>query len=132
QYKEVPSNMKVLFVIDSLRQGGAERSSVLTAEYFQKHGWGVEFAIFSSEDPVYRERLDASGIPVHELAWGSPVSDALKLKSLCNRMNPDVVMFCLYKTSLRVRLLRILRPNTRILESLVGFAHSGRLDRKGL
>ena len=123
--------MKVLFVIDSLRQGGAERSSVLTARHFKKIGWEVEFAIFNPEDQVCREGLDASGIPVHELGWGRPFPDALKLKAVCDRMNPDIVMFCLYRTALRVRLLRIIRPRTRIVESLVSFAHSGRIEQKG-
>ena len=125
------SRMKVLFVIDSLRQGGAERSSVLTAQSFRKVGWEVEFAIFNPEDQVCREGLDASGVPVRELGWGHPIADALKLKAICDRMKPDIVMFCLYNTALRVRLLRLVRPGTRIVESLVGFEHSARIEQKG-
>lgn len=123
--------MRILFVIDSLGQGGAERSSVLTAQHFKKAGWQVDFAIFNPENQVCREGLDASGIPVHVLGWGRPFADALKLRTVCERIDPDVVMFCLYRTALRVRLLRLLRPETRIIESLVGFAHSGRLEQKG-
>lgn len=125
------SEVRVLFVIDSLAQGGAERSSVLTAQHFKKAGWQVDFAIFNPENQVCREGLDASGIPVHVLDWGYPLADALKLRTVCERIDPDVVMFCLYRTALRVRLLRLLRPKTRIVESLVGFAHSGSIEQKG-
>jgi L-malate glycosyltransferase len=124
--------VKVLFVIDSLRQGGAERSTALMAKSFKEAGWQVEFAIFNSVDAVYQDVLTAAGVPLHVLGWGGLVEDAFKLRDFYDLKKPDLVMFCLYRTSLRVRLLRLLRPETRLLESLVSFAHNVPFRKKGV
>lgn len=130
---EVPgAGIRVLFVIDSLAQGGAERSQILCANGMVALGWKVEFVIFNAADSHLLADLSDSGIQVTELSFGNVFRDAYRLSKIANRFNPDVVWSCLYKTVIRSRLMRAMRPQTKLLESIVGIVHNRPAEHIGL
>ncbi len=66
----MPSQLKVLHVITSLRTGGAERLMVDLLPRLRERGLQVELAIFDGTATDFYSALEAQGIPIHALGMG--------------------------------------------------------------
>jgi glycosyltransferase involved in cell wall biosynthesis len=62
--------MKILCIIDSLGSGGAQRQMVNLALGLKAKGHAVELFVYFPELRFFRPRIDAVGIPVHEVTKG--------------------------------------------------------------
>ena len=66
----MPSQLKVLHVITSLRTGGAERLMVDLLPRLRERGLQVELAVFDGTATDFYSALEAQGIPIHALGMG--------------------------------------------------------------
>jgi hypothetical protein len=66
----MPSQLKVLHVITSLRTGGAERLMVDLLPRLQERGLQVELAVFDGTPTDFMTALKSEGIPIHALGMG--------------------------------------------------------------
>lgn len=66
----MPSQLKVLHVITSLRTGGAERLMVDLLPRLQERGLQVELAVLDGTATDFYSALEAQGIPIHALGMG--------------------------------------------------------------
>lgn len=66
----MPSQLKVLHVITSLRTGGAERLMVDLLPRLQERGLQVELAVFDGTPTDFMTALESEGIPIHALGMG--------------------------------------------------------------
>ncbi|MBR4754838.1 MAG: hypothetical protein IK054_06615, partial [Lachnospiraceae bacterium] len=57
--------MKILYVITSLRTGGAEKLVVPLSEFMTGRGHEVEVALFDGEEAPFKRELEASGVKIH-------------------------------------------------------------------
>ncbi|MBV1879662.1 MAG: glycosyltransferase family 4 protein [Pseudomonadales bacterium] len=106
-------------MIDSLRQGGAERSCQLLALYLQARGWQVQFIIFEGRQAVFRQELELAGVSVEVLGWHNVLYDVLHLKRAVAAFRPDIILCCLLKSAHRTRLIMPFFPHVPMVESLV-------------
>ncbi|MBR6971746.1 MAG: glycosyltransferase [Bacteroidales bacterium] len=74
--------MKILYVITSLRTGGAEKLVVQLSEFMKNRGHEVEVALFDGEDAPFKRELEASGVKVHSFGVGKSVYSPKMLFSL--------------------------------------------------
>jgi glycosyltransferase involved in cell wall biosynthesis len=130
--------MRVLHVINGLAAGGAEAALYRLATYpsdvhhevvcLESRGW-------------YSDRLEASGITVHHLNWGSPaslISASIRIRRLIKESGADIVQGWMYRSNtvasiagkmasvpvvwnIRSSLIRPLRLPTQFLAYAGGF-----------
>jgi len=83
---------RILYVIPSLRPGGAERQLGYLCQGLVPLGWDVHVATFEADGPV-RARVDASGATLHVLRRGHTYDPRVagKLALLARRLRPDFV-----------------------------------------
>ena len=95
-------DIRVLYLIDSLRAGGAERVLYNTVEYFRESGLPVRPEIALLYDGGYlSEELRLSGIPVHELGLRKKYALAgfTKLRKLLEEREYDLIHVHLFPAS---------------------------------
>lgn len=66
----MPSQLKVLHVITSLRTGGAEHLMVDLLPRLQERGLQAELAVFDGTPTDFMTALESEGIPIHALGMG--------------------------------------------------------------
>jgi glycosyltransferase involved in cell wall biosynthesis len=92
--------MKLLFVIHSLKMGGAERVLVNTANYFASVGYEVHICLYDAEDIFYEldERVIVYGLLLEKLSSSllSSVKNSiwriLSIREYIRRIDADVVI----------------------------------------
>ena len=125
---------RVLLVIDSLGFGGAERSTAELVPHLVERGIDVEVAVLHDR-PGLRERVEAAGVVVHDVAGQSRRVWFGALRSLIASRRPDLVHTSLFEADLSGRLAaftcRIPAVSTLATEAY-GDDHlqSPQLDRK--
>ncbi len=111
--------MKLLFVIDSLGSGGAQRQMVTLAVGLAARGHTVAFFVYYPEFTHFKPALDAASIPVfHEqkqsrFAFNVPFALRRHIKS----QNYDAVLAFLDTPNVYVELLRLSGIQTPIIAS---------------
>jgi glycosyltransferase involved in cell wall biosynthesis len=99
--------LRVLVVIDSLGQGGSERSLVDTLRAMpDRH---VDIALFRRTAEGYEDEALDAGMVVHEVP-GGVVRRVVRLRRLVRRLGPDVVHSSLWNADLAARLALLGRP----------------------
>ena len=86
--------MKILYVITSLRTGGAEKLVVQLSEFMKGRGHEVDVALFDGEETDFKKGLEASGIKIYSFGVGQSVYSPkmlFKLKSLIKHGGYDIV-----------------------------------------
>ena len=112
----------LVVIIDSLRQGGAERSTALfLSDAVQKWRRVVLISFGQESDPFLKQVRDA-GVEVHFLRFGFFVLDVLNLRRKLNETKPSAIYTVLYKSALRARFASLCGPSP-LIEALVGFRH---------
>jgi glycosyltransferase involved in cell wall biosynthesis len=110
--------MKLLFVIDNLGSGGAQRQMVNLGRGLQKRGHSVEFFVYYPADH-YRHLLDQVGIPVHLHPKESRFSLAplCALRRLVSRGKFDLVLSFLDTPNFYAEIAMLGCKDTRLVVS---------------
>lgn len=107
--------MRIMFLIRSLGQGGAERQLVVLAGELLRRGHQVSVAVFYGDGPL-RADLQAAGVPVHDLHKGGRwdvVPFLWRLWRLIGRERPHVVHGYMPISDILAGLVCLLSPGTR-------------------
>ena len=86
--------MKILYVITSLRTGGAEKLVVQLSEFMKGRGHEVEVALFDGEETDFKKELEGEGIRIYSFGVGQSVYSPkmlFRLKSLIKHGDYDIV-----------------------------------------
>lgn len=110
--------MKILYVLDSLGTGGAERSTADLWYYLQTSGVEVTIIVLKHRKEGIEKEILAQGFAVFFLEGTSVISQSLEIVRLIKKIKPDIVHSILFKSNLRVRLSRLLTKFVHV-ESLV-------------
>ena len=74
--------MKILYVITSLRTGGAEKLVVQLSEFMKNRGHEGEAALFDGEETPFKKDLESLGIKTYSFGVGESVYSPKMLRSL--------------------------------------------------
>lgn len=83
--------MKVVFLIDSLGSGGAQRQMTNVACLMKKQGVDVSFVVYSDAD-FFLPTLQQAEIPVHKVNAGSYVQRILQVRKALRSSGADTVI----------------------------------------
>lgn len=83
--------MKVVFLIDSLGSGGAQRQMTNVACLMKKQGVDVSFVVYSDAD-FFLPTLQQAEIPVHKVNAGSYVDRILQVRKTLRNSGADTVI----------------------------------------
>ncbi|WP_309498696.1 glycosyltransferase family 4 protein [Sulfurovum sp.] len=107
--------MKILFTIETLGKGGAERVLVNTLPELQKLGIGCEVAVLFERDDLADE-LEREGITVHRLnlsrKW-NVAEGVLKLNRLVQNKHYDIIHAHLFFAYFYTGLIKLLHPKIK-------------------
>jgi hypothetical protein len=114
--------LHVLYLIDSLVPGGAERSLVAMAPHLAAGGVRLEVATLHQR-PGLQDELVGIGVPLHCLAGrGGRVRWAGRAARLITARRPDIVHTTLFEADLAGRVAATM-CRTRVVSSLVNVAY---------
>lgn len=112
--------MRVLFLLDSLGTGGAERSTLDFCYYLRSIGCGVRIICLRKRDEGIETEALSTGIEIFFVTKKGLLNQIGEIDTLSQQFRPDVVHSTLYKSRLRGKLQKILYFRKHILvESLV-------------
>jgi len=94
---------KILLVLDSLVAGGAETSTVAQLPFLLDRGFDLELVTLLDR-PGLQDRVQAAGVPLHELAPAGRVGRVRQLRHLIGQRRPALVHTCLYEADITGRL----------------------------
>ena len=119
-----PRPLRVLFVLPSLRMGGAEHQATLYAVALQESGLDVAVGAFSVVGQLV-PILETAGVDLHVLrrgrpahrpaAWLSHIVGLVRLVSLVRRLKPDVIQAFMSAASIYAAIARIASRSTAVL-----------------
>lgn len=110
--------MKILFVMDSLGTGGAERSTVDLWHFLRDQGVELRAVVLRNVKEGTEQSVLASGFNVTFTSNRGFWSDARVIRAQLRDFQPDIVHSILFKSNLRVRVCRAMSGFGHI-ESLV-------------
>ncbi len=114
--------VRILYLIDSLEAGGAERSLAAMAPHFRSRGVELEVG-YLYERPGLSAELEAAGATLHPLVGGGALLGAsVRAARLIRRRRPDLVHTTLFKADLVGR-IATLGIRTPVTGSLVNTAY---------
>lgn len=118
--------MKILVVIETLGQGGAEQMLVSLLPALKRRGIGCQVvALWQPYDlalPLSDQGIDVCKVGMSH-RWMLPEA-LFKLVAICLRERPDVIWGHLYIATLCTRLLKLMLPRTVVVSSLHSLAYS--------
>ena len=83
--------MRILFFIDSLAQGGAQRQMVTLSKLFNQIGYDVSFLIYH-EHGFFKHDLIDNGLHVHHCKADNYLSRTIKVRNYIRKNNFDTVI----------------------------------------
>src|SRR5688572_9526939 len=110
--------MKIMYVLDSLGTGGAERSTADLWYYLRSRGIEPTIVVLRNRKEGIEKEILQQGFEVFFLKGKGIVSQCYELTRLIKKIKPNIVHSILFKSNLRVRLCR-LRAKFIHIESLV-------------
>jgi len=113
--------VKVISVIDSLGQGGAERSLLDLAVGVREHGIDIEIATLKAQTHGFRNAAETLGVGVQTIGPGVARA-AVALRRLIRESEPRVVHSTLFDSDLVAR-LGAARSGVPVLTSLVNVTY---------
>lgn len=119
--------MRVVFLIDSLGAGGAERSTAALVPVLVRKGIECSVCVLESRRPGFEDELTAAGVDVTVLGAPNVASAVLPARRLLRRERADIVHTALFRAD-QVGRLAAIGTRTRVVSSLVNMP---RLDRYG-
>lgn len=116
--------MKILFIIETLGRGGAERVLVNTLPELKKLGLKCEVAILFDRDDL-AEELEKKGVIVHRLnlsyKWNIP-EGVYKLYTLSRRGNYDIIHAHLFFAYFYTGLVKLCQPKIKTVTTFHNLA----------
>jgi glycosyltransferase involved in cell wall biosynthesis len=120
--------MRVLYVIDSLVPGGAERSLLALAPRYAERDIDLEVAYLHDRTGLQQQFTDA-GVTLHSLAGsGTRMGWIWRTQRLLERRRPDIVHTTLFEADLAGRVAAGLRHRP-VVSSLVNIAYGPEMLR---
>lgn len=110
--------MKVVYVIDTLGPGGAERSTALLAKLLAERGVDVSVVTLYTVDDDSSDDVRASNIRVTMLQPGGFVGRVRELRKIVRRERPDLVHTALFSSDQLGR-VAALGTSAKVISSLV-------------
>lgn len=95
----------VLFVINALRVGGAERVCVSLANGLASKGWGVDVVVLNSCDALLESELD-SAIRIHSLGIKNARKSIFRLYNAIKEISPDQILVFNHQLAVVLVILR--------------------------
>lgn len=114
--------LRVLFVINGLGTGGAERSLAEMLPGFVDDGLDCEVAVFHRRAEGVQEQVVAAGIPVHFLSPGRRPAQLRSLRQLVRDRRPDLVHTTIFEADVLGRLAGW-RSGAPVATSLVNISY---------
>ncbi len=114
--------MKILYVLDSLGTGGAERSTADLWYYLQKKEIEIFIITLGHRKQGIEEEILAAGFNVWFLKSKGIALQCNEIARLIKKIKPDIVHSILFKSNLRVRIARFLTKFIHV-ESLVNCSY---------
>ena len=115
--------MRVLYLIDSLTEGGAERSLAALAPGLVRAGVKLDVA-FLHERPGVGPELEAAGARLWSLEGRGGAAGALaRARRLRRRLKPDIVHTTLFEADITGRLACVGVRNVKVVGSIVNAAY---------
>lgn len=115
--------MKILFVIDSLGSGGAERSSINLWYFLQEHGIELEIISLKNRPAGFQQEVLDARLPVTFLENRSFFGQVYAISKAVKQFQPDLVHSILGAANKRTRIARM-QVRFFHLESLVNEVYS--------
>jgi len=110
----------VLFIIDSLGVGGAERSTLDLCVFLRHHNITSAIVCLRNRSEGVQQEAIHAGIDVTFLRAPGIFGQLREFNEVCTRVRPDIVHTTLFKSRLRGRLHKLLyRRKYALVESLV-------------
>ena len=128
---------RALFVVLSLRVGGAERvTTTILSQLAERGGIDLHLALIDSDGDLRAELPPSVG--VHPIATRNPLLCLLRLQSLVRRLQPDVVFSTMFPVNVCASLLqptfprgtRLVLREVNVLDALTAGSLRGRLLRR--
>ncbi len=105
--------MKILYVLDSLGTGGAERSTADLWYFLRDNQVIVEIVVLGHRKEGIEKEILEGGFSVHFVKGRNFLTQCIEISGLIKVMGPDLVHSVLFKSNLRTRLARL----------VIGFSH---------
>jgi glycosyltransferase involved in cell wall biosynthesis len=120
--------MKVLYVIDSLAPGGAERSLVEMLPHLVSRGVEPTVVCLMSSDQGFEPLVRSLGVSVISLDRGSRLATIRALRRVFRREDPDLIHTALFESDVSGRLAAV-GLDVPLISTLAGLTYgSDRLD----
>lgn len=116
--------MKILFVLDSLGTGGAERSTCNYWYFLRDSGHDVNIIALRKRSEGIQQEVIEAGFNVTFLTGQSFLSQIQSILRAVKEIKPQIVHSILFKSNLRTRFVRMINSNFVHLESLVNTVYS--------
>ena len=105
---------KVLFILPSLRGGGAERVMVTLLKHLNRDKFDLHLALVSKEGPYLIEVPD--DVPIYDLGVKRVRYAFVPMLKLIRRLKPDIVFSTLGHLNIALIMLKFLMPShTRLI-----------------
>lgn len=114
--------MKILYVIDSLGTGGAERSTSDLWYFLSERGVQVKLVVLNRRKEGIQKEILEKGFDVHFLNRRHFFYQCMEIASEITKFRPDIVHSVLFKSNLRCRIAKVV-TNFRYVESLVNCSY---------
>jgi glycosyltransferase involved in cell wall biosynthesis len=98
--------MKLLFLIDNLGSGGAQRQMVTLACALKKRNYDIVFLIYNDKK-FYKEILEQNSIAVYEICSHSNIDKLNKIRRFIQKYKPNLVLAYLDGPSMNVEIVRV-------------------------
>lgn len=116
--------MRLLFIIDSLGTGGAERSTAELWYYLKRQKIPFRIiALIQRTEGIQKEILDA-GLQVEILKDGNFIRNVWQIIRRVRSYDPTLVHSVLFKSNLRTRFVKLLTQSFTHIEALVNTTYS--------
>ena len=118
---QVPSSLRVLFVVDTLGAGGSERSLVELIPRLEARGFACGLCVLAEAPPPTLEEPETS-LGVHRLRARTWLSRLRGVRRLMKEVGPDVLHTSLFRSNISGRLAAVGTGKT-VLCSLVNTSY---------
>jgi len=124
--------MNILYIIDSLGAGGAERSTADMAKFLKNKGHQTTIICLKRKKIGIEEEIINAGINIVFLKATNFTSRVKEVSKHIKRERPDLIHSVLYDSNLLLRVIKLFSPKLKILQSLVSmpYAKEREMDSK--
>lgn len=116
--------MKILFLIDSLGTGGAEKSMVELAKFLNINGHEITFLCLYERDVSHAEDVKNNGINILYIKKDNIFFQIRYLNFYLKKERPDIIHSVLFKSDILLRISKLFFKKIITIQSLVSTPYS--------